>query len=188
MPPDLHQLLKRAANGGDPRGLPATFGALLRVPQDYRQYTVAQRATAIWVLARTGESRAVPILLASLASRSPEIRGAAARGLGELGILKPGVVESLIKRLRRDSEAPVREAAAYALGLLGDRAALSPLLQTVANRKEVERVRTMATEAVVDLAASSAIIELERILVSVGSHSALENEIRSAILRLKELP
>lgn len=56
----------------------------------------------------------------------PRIRGEAARSLGTLD--SPQAVPSLITVLQTDADADTREAAAYALGLIGDPRGIDPSL------------------------------------------------------------
>lgn len=104
-----------------------TFGAsamedLAPALQDKNVYI---RHGAAWVLGRTSDKRAVPLLLPLLKDPKPSIREVAASSLGNLG---DGIaVESLIQMLQ-DENNGVRKAAARALGELHDSKAVDPLI------------------------------------------------------------
>jgi HEAT repeat protein len=99
--------------------------------------------TAIEALADSGSRRAIPPLSARLSDPSPEIRGAAAEGLGKLG--KQFEVSERLKPLLKDPVSFVRVKAAGALFGLGDMSGL-PLLQELAT-SDVASSQLIAAQA-----------------------------------------
>lgn len=84
------------------------------------------KCLAIGSLTKIGNRNAAPVVLDLMKnSTNGEVRGSASRALGEIG---QDVVESLIK-LVVEERRPLRNLAARALGLLGDRKAVLPLIE-----------------------------------------------------------
>lgn len=96
------------------------------------------RELATWGLGRTGSERAIPILEQRATENLQGVRALATLGLGRL----QGGVDTVRQRLRDDAAAPVREAAAWALGNLGDTASVDLLIDTL--REDEKRVAAMA--------------------------------------------
>ena len=97
----------------------------------------------IGALAESGSRSAVAPLVQQLQHRTPEIRGAAADGLGKLG-KRYDVIESL-KPALKDQDGYVRTRAAAALFGLGDMSGLA-LLQALL-QEESSRSRLIAAQA-----------------------------------------
>jgi HEAT repeat protein len=116
------------------------------------------RETACWVLARLGGHEAEQVLLDVLSDRSPVLRRAAARSLGELG--GDAAAQPLITAMMEDADAEVRTSAAYALGLLGDKQAVAPMITKLSDQAESARVRGTIAEALADLKDRAAVIPL----------------------------
>jgi HEAT repeat protein len=98
---------------------------------------------AVQALADSGSRSAVAPLTASLKDRNPEVRGAAATGLGKLGA-KFDVLEPL-KAAMSDPTAYVRVKAAGALYSLGDLSGMQTLQELSASDAAVSRL--MAVQA-----------------------------------------
>jgi HEAT repeat protein len=98
---------------------------------------------AVQALGESGSRSAVAPLTASLKDRNPEVRGAAATGLGKLGT-KYDVLESL-KAALTDPTAYVRVKAAGALYGLGDLSGMQTLQELSASDAAVSRL--MAAQA-----------------------------------------
>jgi HEAT repeat protein len=104
----------------------------------------------------------VSALVAQLKSDDPQVRGRAARALGELGPAAASSVDDLIAALK-DSDSGVRRYAAQALGLLGDGSekVLTALMKEIGDDQMINRLtavtslRTLATDpaTIVPLAA-----------------------------------
>ena len=89
---------------------------------------VRRRLEAVKALSVSNDARAVDALLDVIRSGDHEARGVAAKGLARIGGAK--VVSSLVNMLRDRGAAPyLREAAMTALGLIGDRKAVGPLVE-----------------------------------------------------------
>ncbi len=84
-----------------------------------------ERAMAADVLGLLDEMTACPELVSCLSSSGPQVRLAAARALGRLGM--PQATEALLRCLASAEEPGVRAAAAWALGRILDRRAVSAL-------------------------------------------------------------
>jgi len=95
-------------------------------------------------LAGDSTREAVNELIASLNDRDPVVRARAAEELGEQRA--KGAVAALIQRLAMDPDILVRRTAARALGKIGDRRALSPLLFAITHQDD-SGVITEAVEA-----------------------------------------
>lgn len=125
-------------NGAD------SYDAWLALLQS-RDESTDVRATVCWALARFQDERVLPSLLEALKNSDAVLRGEAARALGTLG--SPQAFEPLLKAAHEDANVEVRQAAIYALNLLGDERAVEPLIALLTDRKEDEKVRGMAAEA-----------------------------------------
>jgi HEAT repeat protein len=92
----------------------------------------------IEAVARIGSGKAVPALLSLLSDPSDEIRATAAHALAELD--DPCAVEPLLQLLRNNRNADVRESAALALGLIGDRSVVPALIEALHDTASSVRV------------------------------------------------
>lgn len=101
-----------------------------------------QRERAFWLLARLGTAGTTPALFKALKDPNANLRGTAARLIGESGIKES--VTRLVAVLQTDPEPMVRKNAAYALGLLGDATAIRPVVAALKDESSI--VRGMAAE------------------------------------------
>lgn len=120
--------------------------------------TIDIRRTVCWTLARLGDERALPALLAVLKDPNPPLRAEAGLALGTLNIQQ--AVQPLIVALQEDEDVKVRTAAAYGLGLLGDNHAVEPLVNKLADQNEDPQVRGQAAEALSDIRDNRAVTPL----------------------------
>lgn len=118
-----------------------------RLSEDLSSTNPEARLSAIWMMARLGEMRAMPHLTSALEDKDPRVRAAAARALAQFPP-DAATIKSLIKALE-DPEAEVRLSAALALGGLGDRAAILPLAARLSDRDQ--RVSQAAAESLARL-------------------------------------
>lgn len=118
-----------------------------RLSEDLSSPIPEARLSAIWMMARLGERRAIHHLTSALEDKDPRIRAAAARALAQFQA-DAGAVRSLIKALE-DPEADVRLAAALSLGSLGDPAAVAPLAARLSDRDQ--RVSQAAAQSLARL-------------------------------------
>jgi HEAT repeat protein len=132
----------------------ASFGDLLELLQDEHQDTEL-RTTASWLAVRFDSGKAESALLAVLKDKVPDVRASAARELSMAG--SPQTVQPLIDTMLDDEDKWVRFASAYALGSIGDRRAVTPLLSLLANGTEDAEVRGMAAEALGKIGDPSAV-------------------------------
>jgi HEAT repeat protein len=104
-------------------------------------------------VARVGDRKAVPALLTLLSDPSDEIRAAAAHALAELE--DPCALEPLLELLRNNRNSDVRESAALALGLIGDRSVVAALIEAL--HDTASSVRVEAAWALGHLRAAEAV-------------------------------
>jgi HEAT repeat protein len=127
------------------------YADLLAVAADER-VDAEVRAAACWCLGRLGERQAVPALVASLQQQDAGVRQAAVGALGELGELaSQDALAPLLALLATEANTDVGRAIIYALGLIGDRRALAPLVDVLRDRDRPALLRAMAAEALADL-------------------------------------
>ena len=107
---------------------------------------------ALWLLGALGATEASGSVINALSRPDATVRAEAAKTLALLAAVD--AVEPLIGALRQDPEENVREAAAYALGLLGDSAAVPVLSDVAADIRQPPALRGMAMEALSDLNAT----------------------------------
>jgi HEAT repeat protein/beta-lactamase regulating signal transducer with metallopeptidase domain len=100
------------------------------------------------------EGRAVVGLAEALADRDPQVRLAAAEGLG--GLEDPRAVEALSRALRTDENVEVRRMAAWALGEIEDAAAVPALSDALRSDRD-EEVRRMAAWALGEIESATAV-------------------------------
>ena len=93
------------------------------------------RATAANVLGEIGDVRAVEPLVAALQDNNFAVQGAAMKALKQIG---PAAVGGLVEILH-DPDAGMRQAAAGALGRIGHRQAVGPLIKTLADSEKTVR-------------------------------------------------
>lgn len=103
------------------------------------------RLLAAWLLGRLEELGALAPLLGALVDPDAALRAEAARALGSLA--SPEASPSLVRALRQDADERTREAAAWALGLIGDDDVIEPLLEALGDTSEVPAVRGQAAES-----------------------------------------
>lgn len=107
------------------------------------------RAIALWFIGRMREVDATDALLATLADLDPIVRAAAAHSLGDRG--EVAAVDELCSMLARDWSHAVVEAAAYALGQIGDPRSVPPLLRTLRDPGLSGEARGMAAEQLANI-------------------------------------
>jgi HEAT repeat protein len=115
----------------------------------------AVRQAALWLLARIAPETTRAGTLNALHDPDPGVRAEAARGAGQVNAV--GALDVLQALVRGDPSPTVRKAAVYALGMLGDAAALETLLAALLDHDEAEDVRGIAAEALADLGDQRAI-------------------------------
>lgn len=93
-------------------------------------------------------------LTAALRQRDPRIRGGAAEVLGDLGPRASESVPALV-RVLQDKDQSVRVHAAHALGAIGDRSAIEPLIATL--NDPLSSVRAASAESLGRIRAAEAI-------------------------------
>jgi HEAT repeat protein/beta-lactamase regulating signal transducer with metallopeptidase domain len=98
--------------------------------------------------------RAVLGLSAALTDRDPQVRLAAAEGLG--GLDDPRAVEALSRALRSDENVEVRRMAAWALGEIEDAAGVPALSDALRSDRD-EEVRRMAAWALGEIESATAV-------------------------------
>ena len=106
-----------------------------------------ERQAAVEALPLMGQPSAADIsALTSLCrDRSPELRRVAARSLGELGRDSQPAVPELVRLLKSDEDADVRQAAAIALGSAGDRS--TEVLEALKSAEESDPIVARAAHA-----------------------------------------
>jgi len=113
---------------------------------ELKQEEVAARKVIIGLLGKLGHAAAVNVLTQQLKQRSEDVRGAAAKALGQIGDLR--AVPALIATLKGDKKKRVRAETATSLGLLRAKDAVIPLIRALDASKESKRwVRRSAAEA-----------------------------------------
>jgi HEAT repeat protein/beta-lactamase regulating signal transducer with metallopeptidase domain len=121
-------------------------------PQDKAERQHKQERQGAERSASTG--RAVLGLAAALTDRDPQVRLAAAEGLG--GLDDPRAVEALSRALRSDENVEVRRMAAWALGEIEDAAAVPALSDALRSDRD-EEVRRMAAWALGEIESATAV-------------------------------
>ncbi len=129
------------------QGLDA-FEALLKAAQTQGE-DADLRAVVCWILGQLGKKRAAPALIMALDSSATNVVREAARSLGLIRSKK--ALQPLIAVLQRSEDPDRQEAAAYGLGILGDRRALETLTRTLGNPEGCPRVRGCCAEALATL-------------------------------------
>jgi HEAT repeat protein len=134
-----------------------SFEDLLALAQD-RAASSKDRVSACWLLGQLRDKRASSALFKAFEDPNTDLNWEAAKSLGILQGKR--AVRPLIDFLL-EAEAPEkRAAAAYALGLIGDKKALDALLQALLNQNEAATVRGYAAEALAFLGDTRAVIPL----------------------------
>jgi HEAT repeat protein len=145
--PVIRALAARALElGGDARVAQYFLAALAN------EREVAVRKAIAYALARYPSAQVSVALLSLLKDKKHEVRGAAAYSLAELG--DPSAAAPLIEvlqKLRKNEDAFTRSQAARALGRVGGRESLEPLLRSL-NRDPAENVRREAAYALGQIA------------------------------------
>lgn len=136
---------------------------------------MAVRATAALEVARLDhDRRAVPVLLRALATADVDVQIDAAQGLGELR--ETTAIGPLVRRLKAASRAGEVEQTTVivALGKIGDRGALEPLLEALrtADLYMVRRAAAAALEGIADRAYPELVAALRDPVRLVGEKAA----------------
>lgn len=105
------------------------------------------RLAAVESIERLAPPDAAPALVPLLGDEAEFVRVAAARALGTLRSIDPGVIAGLVLALDRDASAHVRRTAATALGALRSTDALRPLYEHLADPIEDASVRYACARA-----------------------------------------
>lgn len=163
-----------------------SYENLLAFVQDNQQDS-GLREFAIWLLARLGDSRAVPSLLIALTDAShATVRREAALRVAEVG--KQAAAEAIVPLLhvlQTDPDAQVRVAAAYALrwfkGTADERIAAT-LLNTFQNQQEDAVVRGEAAESLGELGVRQAVPALITALQDSSATVRLESAFALGLL------
>jgi HEAT repeat protein len=113
-----------------------------RLSSDLTNPNWQARVAAVSMLARLGDSKSTPLVVAALKDQDSRVRAEAARTLG--AIADPGTLDALSTSLR-DSNVDVRIESAYALGRLKDSRAISSLTGLLSDRDA--RVSIAAAES-----------------------------------------
>lgn len=178
--PDMEmrvEAIVAAGRLGDPRIVP-------QLVQLAKHREVTLREAAVWALGRTGDPKAVPALVAALDDSRGSVQALACLGLGRIGDKRSlAPVAALMKKTgasgearaacayalglaRADAYVPdliaivsegnddVQRKAAWALGRIGDKRAVAPLLRAYFTKKE--RLREAIVWALVELGGGAA--------------------------------
>lgn len=122
-----------------------TLPKLLASLGDERE--VAVRKAIIYTLARYRSSRIAPSLIPLLNDKTPEIRGATAFALAEIGdALSLDALLELLQKRQKDEDAFARGQAVRALGRIGNHSAIEVLIKSLLRDKSPE-VRREAAQA-----------------------------------------
>lgn len=115
---------------GDPRAAEPLISAL------GSEREVAVRKAIIYGLARHSSPQAAPALIPLLNDKQREIRGASAFALAEIrDPSSAGPLLELLRKRGKDEDAFARSQAVRALGFVGDRSAIEPLLKLLTKEK-----------------------------------------------------
>lgn len=120
------------------------------IQEAYRSQELSMKASALFAMGRNCQSRWLSILLKELESEEPMLRYEAAAASGELGSEAEAAVPRLIA-IAYDQDAEVQMAALMALGQIDGKEAKQALRRFL--RDSDERVRTLAAQALGELAA-----------------------------------
>jgi HEAT repeat protein len=145
--PEIRGRIERQIDSSRDQGLGA-FEALLKTAQTQGE-DADLRTSVCWILGQLGKKAAAPALIAALGSSDTEVIQEAARSLAMIRSKK--ALQPLIAVLQRVENPDQRGAAAYGLGLLGDKRAVVALIQTLENPKESPQVRGFCAEALASL-------------------------------------
>jgi cyclophilin family peptidyl-prolyl cis-trans isomerase/HEAT repeat protein len=111
-----------------------------------------------------------PDLIRLLTDAEARVRRRAALAVGRVGL--PEGIASLVRLLQSDSDPEVRQMAAFALGLLGDNAAVEPLRAAVADPLPLVAGRAAEALGLIGDAASAAVIG-RMVAANLGPASAI---------------
>lgn len=115
-----------------------------------------------WLLGALKTAGAEDALLTALRQGDPVVRTHAAISLA--GLRSTAAVPDLLDLLTWSEEANLRRIAVYALGQIGDRRAIQPILNILGSDDEAAEIRGEAAEALANLGAHEAVPELLRCL------------------------
>lgn len=121
-----------------------SLGALAAVVRDGNA-DIELRRLACWALRLVPDRRALPALLTALRDEDPILTLEAASALARVRDRRS--VPVLVRTLKNPESADRRVAAAYALGHIGDRSAVLPLIRVLGQSRELPKVRGSAAEA-----------------------------------------
>lgn len=145
--PEIRDRIERQIDESRGQGLDV-FDALLKAAQTHGG-DADLRAVVCWILGQLGKKRAAPALIAALDSSATNVVQEAAKSLGLIRSKK--ALQPLIAVLQRSENPDQQEAAAYGLGILGDKRAVEALIQSLENPKESPQVRGFCAEALANL-------------------------------------
>lgn len=145
--PEIRGRIERQIDESRGQGLDV-FEALLKATQT-QGGDADLRAVVCWILGQLGKKRAAPALIAALDSSATQVVQEAAKSLGLIRSKK--ALQPLIAVLQRSENPDQQEAAAYGLGILGDKRVIGTLVRTLENPEVSPQVRGYCAEALVNL-------------------------------------
>jgi HEAT repeat protein len=120
-----------------------------------RDTNIELRRVCLWAVGQLRDKSVARELLAVFDEADRTRYWEAAKSLGF--IRSKRVVKPLVSLLYRSTDANTRSAVVYALGLIGDKRALTPLMEVLRNLKEESSVRAHAAEALAFLRKTEAV-------------------------------
>jgi len=146
----------------------------------YQHRDRRMKVSALFAMARHGDPRWTPYILAEMRSRDPQIQYEAVRAAGELGLHE--AIDTLIEIVQaKHTRKPLRLLAIFALGETGDDKAL-PLLEQLSHSRDRD-VREVAREAIEEWHAFS---EMEQMAEDVMD--AMDADDTGEYIETQQLP
>jgi HEAT repeat protein len=146
----------------------------------YQHRDRRMKISALFAMARHGDPRWTPYILAEMRSRDPQIQYEAVRAAGELGLHE--AIDTLIEIVQaKNTRKPLRLLAIFALGETGDDKAL-PILEQLSHSRDRD-VREVAREAIEEWHAFS---EMEQMAEDVMD--AMDADDTGEYIETQQLP
>jgi len=146
----------------------------------YQHRDRRMKVSALFAMARHGDPRWTPYILAEMRSRDPQIQYEAVRAAGELGLHE--AIDTLIEIVQaKNTRKPLRLLAIFALGETGDDKAL-PMLEQLSHSRDRD-VREVAREAIEEWHAFS---EMEQMAEDVMD--AMDADDTGEYIETQQLP
>lgn len=156
-----------------------SFDELLRLI-DSQNTKAPARITAIWLAGRLGLKRASKSLIPVFVAGTDRVAWEAAISLGLLKSKRS--IPTFLRTLESNSEVQRRIAAAYALGMLGDRRYAHRLASILENQKEDPSLRSHVAEALGRIGDENSVESLSRAL-----DEDLEDVVYSSVYALGQI-